>query len=208
MKHEKLPIPTPLPFLLFICIVGVLGFSSCRPRGMAEAQASQVFRRYVLEEIPPSVKNIRAHQPGIFYGKRYTLRFNINRDDLNLIVNSRPFIKVRNVQYKNGSLDWGWGRLDADPLLIPEGSALDVPKYNLGISLYDPGREPAWFRPDLWDDPEAYGFYKINDLVNTEAYESDGQKSSELRRGRETIQVLLCNENEGEAYFVALDSPR
>jgi hypothetical protein len=174
---------------------------------MSETRASQVFRQYVLGAIPPSVKNIRAHQPGIFYGKRYTLRFNINRDDLNLIVNSRPFIEVRNAKYKNGSLGWGWGRLDADPLLIPEGSPLDIPKYGVSMSLYDHGREPVWFRPDMWDDPEAYGFYKIGDLVNTEAYERDRQESRKLRRGRKTIQVLLYNEKEGEAYFIALDTP-
>ena len=208
MTRYKLTIQTLIPFLLFVFTVGMLGFAGCRPRGMPEARASEVFRQYVLEPIPPSVKNIRAHQPGRFYGKRYTLRFNINRDDLNLIVNSRPFIRVRNVEYKNGSLDWGWGRLDADPLLIPEGSPLDVPKYNLGISLYGRKRGPAWFRPDLWDDPEAYCFYREGDLVNTEAYEREMRKSSQLRRGRHIIQVLLYNEKEGEAYFVALDTPR
>jgi len=191
----------------FVFTVGMLGFAGCRPRGMPEEQASQVFRRYVLGPIPASVKNIKADQPGQLYGKWYALRFNINREDLNLIINSRPFIKVRNVRYKNGSLDWGWGRLDLGDMVIPEGGPLDTPKYNLGISLYGRRRAPAWFRPDLWDDTEAYGFYRINDLVNTEAYEYQMQKSSGLRSGRKMIQILIYNEKEQEAYFAAVDAP-
>lgn len=180
-------------------MVGILGLTACRPRGMSKARASQIFGQYVLDPIPESVTNIRAHQPGIFYGSTYTLRFNINRDDLALITNSRPFIKVWNVKYKDGGLYWGWGRVEAGPLVIPE--ALAIPKYGQAMSLYDPGREPLWFRPELWDNPEAYGLYKIGDLVNTEAYERYREKSSKLR-GRKTIQVLLYNEKEGEAYFI------
>ena len=205
MKSISVKSRALLPFL-FICIFGILLSTACRRRGMSEARASEVLKQYVLEPIPPSVKNIRADQPGIFYGKSYTLRFNVNKDDLNLIVNSRPFMKGRNVEYKNGRLDWGWGHVDSD-LPIPKGSPLDVPKYGISISLYKPGREPAWFRPDMWVDPEAYGFYKINDLVNTEAYEHETRQSGGLRSGRKTIQVLLYNEKEGEAYFVAIDAP-
>ena len=191
-----------LAIMFLICMFGILGFTACRPRGMSEARASLIFKQYVLDPIPASVTNIRAHQPIIFYARTYTLRFNINRDDLGLLVNSRPFIKVWDVKYKDGSLSWGWGRVEAGPLVIPE--AMAIPKYGHGISLYDPGREPVWFRPDLWDNPEAYGLYKIGDLVNTEAYERYSEKSSKLR-GRKTIQVLLYNEKEGEAYFIASD---
>lgn len=106
------------------------------------------------------------------------------------------------VKYKDGALSWGWGRVEAGSLVIPE--AMAIPKYGHGISLYDPGREPVWFRPDLWDNPEAYGLYKIGDLVNTEAYERYSEKASKLR-GRHTTQVLLYNEKEGEAYFIASD---
>ena len=190
---------------VFICMVGLLALSGCKPRRMSKARASQIFRQYVLDPIPASVKNIRAHQPGIFYGSTYTLRFNINRDDLGLLVNSRPFIKVWNVKYEDGGLYWGWGRVEAGPLVIPE--ALAIPKYGRAMSLYDPGSEPAWFRPELWDNPEAYGLYKIGDLVNTEAYERYMEKSSKLK-GRKIIQVLLYNEKEGEAYFIASSHPR
>ena len=182
----------------------MLGFTACRPRGMSKARASQTFWQYVFGPIPKSVTNIRAHQPGIFYGSTYTLRFNINREDLALIVNSRPFIKVWNVKYENGTLSWGWDRVDTGPLVIPE--ELAIPKYGCSMSLYDSGREPVWFRPELWDNPEAYGLYKIGDLVNTEVFERDKEKSREPK-GRTTIQVLLYNEKEGEAYFIASSHP-
>jgi len=204
MKRDKLTVHTQLLFLFFICIFGMLGFTACRPRGMSKARASQTFWQYVFGPIPKSVTNIRAHQPGIFYGSTYTLRFNINREDLALIVNSRPFIKVWDVKYKDGALYWGWGRVEVGPLVIPE--ELAIPKYGCSMSLYDPGREPKWFRPELWDNPEAYGLYKIGDLVNTEAYERYREKSSKLR-GRKIIQVLLYNEKEGEAYFIASSHP-
>ena len=204
MKRDKLSVHTQLLFLFFICIFGMLGFTACRPRGMSKARASQTFWQYVFGPIPKSVTNIRAHQPGIFYGSTYTLRFNINREDLALIVNSRPFIKVWNVKYENGTLSWGWDRVDTGPLVIPE--ELAIPKYGCSMSLYDSGREPVWFRPELWDNPEAYGLYKIGDLVNTEVFERDKEKSREPK-GRTTIQVLLYNEKEGEAYFIASSHP-
>lgn len=193
-----------LVIVFLICMVGMLGLTACRPRGMSKARASQIFRQYVLDPIPASVTNIRAHQPGIFYGRTYTLRFNINRDDLDLLVNSRPFIKVWNVKYEDGMLSWGWGRVEAGPLVIPE--ALAIPKYGCAMSLYGRARKPKWFRPELWDNPEAYGLYKIGDLVNTEVFERDKEKSRESK-GRTTIQVLLYNEKEGEAYFIVSSHP-
>lgn len=201
-KKSKMKRYMLLVIMFLICMVGILGLTACRPRGMSKARASQIFRQYVLDPIPASVTNIRAHQPGIFYGSKYTLRFNINRDDLALLVNSRPFIKVWDVKYKNGILYWGWGCVEAGPLVIPE--AMAIPKYGCAMSLYGRAREPAWFRPELWDNPESYGLYKIGDLVNTEVFERDKEKSSKLR-GRHTTQVLLYNEKEGEAYFIASD---
>lgn len=200
MKSEKLTVHTPLLFVFFICIVGMLGFTACKPREMSESRVVQIFRQYVLDPIPKSVKNIRADQPGIFYGRTYTLRFNINRADLDLITNSRPFIKIWDVKYKKGGLYWGWDRVG------PPGP-VGIPKYGLSMSLYEPGNEPAWFRPELWDDPEAYGLYKIGELMNTEAYDRYREKSSEFS-GRKTIQVLLYNEKDGEAYFIASSHPR
>jgi len=44
-------------------------------------------------------------------------------------------------------------------------------------------RKPKWFRPELWENPEAYAF-------------------KEKIGGRMYTQVLLYNEKEGEAYFI------
>ena len=90
---------------VFICMVGLLTHSGCRPRRMSETEASTAFRQYVLAPIPKSVTNIRADQPKNFGGYRYTFRFNINRDDLGLLINARPFVRIWNVKYRDGSLD-------------------------------------------------------------------------------------------------------
>jgi len=183
--------------LLFIFVWIIL----LKPPKTPQTPPSEVFRRYVLDPIPESVTNIRADRPSIIFGYTYTFRFNINRDDLALLTNSRPFIRVWNVKYEDGSLNWGWGRVEVEGLVIPEGSPLDIPKYGLSMSLYSRARKPKWFRPELWDNPEAYGLYKIGDLVNTEVVEHDKENSRESKGGT-NIQVLLYNEKEGEAYFI------
>lgn len=81
-----------------------------------------------------------------------------------------------------------------------------IPKYGLSMTLYGRARKSKWFRPELWDNTEAYGLSKIGDLVNTEAYERDREKSRESK-DRTTIQVLLYNEKEGEAYFIVSSHP-
>jgi len=152
-----------------------------------------LFSQYVLSPIPKSVTNIKADQPGKTFGYIYTFRFNINRDDLNELINSRPFIEVWNVKYKNGLLEWGWGH--TDPI------DLKIPRYGISLPLYEYGGRPhgpSWFRPGQWNNPEAFAFYKVGDLINTQAFEHDGRNLG----GRVTRQVLLYNEKEGQAYFI------
>ena len=144
----------------------------------------ELFRGYVLSPIPKSVTNIKADQPKNIGGYRYTFRFNINRGDLAPLTDSRPFVRIWNVKYKNGYLSWRWDN--------PDG------KYGISIPCYDHTREPSWFKPGLWDNPEAYAFYKVGDLVNTQAFERDGRDLG----GRVTTQILLYNEKEGQAYFI------
>ncbi len=188
MKRHKLAAHIILLLVLLNCIALLFIFAwiiILKPLKTPQTPPSEVFRQYVLDPIPESVTNIRADQPRNFRGYRYTFRFNINRDDLGLLINSRPFVRVWNVKYRDGSLDWAWDR-DG-----PFGTG----RYNSGMSCYDYTREPSWFRPGLWDNPEAYAFWKKGDLVNTERF---AKKSS----GPTEIRVLLYNENEGEAYFV------
>jgi hypothetical protein len=154
----------------------------------------EIFEQHVLSPIPKSVTNIKADQPSKIFGSIYTFRFNINRDNLDLFINSRPFVEVWHVKYKNGMLEWGLGH--AGPI------ELNIAKYAHSTPLYgdvwDLPREPVWFKLGLWDNPEAYAFYKVGDLVNIQAFERDGRNLG----GRVTMQVLLYNEKEGEAYFI------
>jgi hypothetical protein len=159
-----------------------------------QAPPEEIFMGYVLNPIPESVTNIKADQPSKFSGYTYTFRFNISRDDLALLIDSRPFIEVWNVKYKNGIFEWGLGH--AGPI------ELKMAKYAHSMPLYDNSwsgpHEPAWFKPGLWDNFEAYAFHKEGNLVNIQVFERDGQDLG----GRVTIQVLLYNEKEGEAYFI------
>ncbi|MHC4172949.1 MAG: hypothetical protein ACYTBX_03980 [Planctomycetota bacterium] len=136
---------------------------------------SEIFRQHILDPIPESVANIRADQPKNLLGSyRYTLRFNIDRADLALLIDSLSLVRVWNVEYRDGDLFWA---LDTWRGLSMNG---------VTIIVYDSRRrrrEPKWFRPELWDNPEAYAFReKIGDRMYT--------------------QVLLYNEKEGEAYFI------
>ena len=171
---------------VFICMVGILTHSGCKNRRMSEEEAIRAFRGYVYGSIPESVTNIRADKPKKIQGYRYTFRFNINREDLGILINSRPFMRVWNVKYKNGDLSWTWDLGDGN---------YGFPKYNSSMICYNYTREPVWFRPGLWDNPEAYAFSKEGDLVNIKTF---GKHSS----GPVEIRVLLYNENEAEAYYV------
>jgi len=171
-------------FLVFICIVELLVLCGCKPRGMSEKKASEAFRQYVLDPIPESVKNIRADQPKNIGGYRYTFRFNINRGHLALLTDSRPFVRIWNVIYKNRYIWWTWDQEGPFGLIMQTNAAI----------CYDHTREPGWFKPGLWDNPEAYAFLKVGNLVNAEAFKSSN--------GPTDKRVLLYNEKEAEAYFV------
>lgn len=174
---------------VFICMVGILTHSGCKNRRMSEEEAIRAFRGYVYGSIPESVTNIRADKPKKIQGYRYTFRFNINREDLGILINSRPFMRVWNVKYEkygDGTLSWNWDCGDGN---------YGIPKYESTMICYKYTREPGWFRPGLWDNPEAYAFSKEGDLVNIKTF---GKHSS----GPVEIRVLLYNENEAEAYYV------
>ena len=149
-----------------------------------QASPEEMFRGYVMSPIPKSVTNIKADQPKNFGGYRYTFRLNINRGDLALLTDSEPFVRIWNVKYKNGYLSWRWDNPDGE--------------YGISIPCYDHTREPSWFKPGLWDNPETYAFYKVGRLINIQAIECDKWNLG----GRVNTQVLLYNEKEGEAYFI------
>lgn len=185
VKYYKLTARMLLLFV-FICMALLLVLGGCKR--ISKARASAAFRRYVLNPIPKSVTNIRADQPMKIHGYRYTFRFNINRDDLGLLINSRPFVRVWNVKYKNKHLSWYWERGDGK---------FGMPKYRYSTTMicYKYTREPGWFTPELWDNPEAYAFCKEGDLMNIQRFGKDTSGPVEIR-------VLLYNEKEGQAYYV------
>ena len=138
-----------------------------------------------MDPIPASVENIRADQPKNVGGYRYIFRFNINRDDLALLTDSRPFVRIWNVEYRNGYIWWTWDREGPFGLIFPNTAAI----------CYDHTHEPNWFKPGLWDNPDAYALLKKGNLMNSEAFKSKSKGPKETR-------VLLYNQNEAEAYFV------
>jgi hypothetical protein len=130
--------------------------------------APGVFKRYICDPIPKSVKHIRADRPWELSGHTYVMHFKISRDDLPCVFNSRGFKEVSKVMYSHGALDWRVG-----------------PSYGESYQLYPPGGpEPEWFRPNDWKDPKAYRF------------------KERLANYRQHMQVLIYNEEVGEAYFV------
>jgi len=176
-------------FEFIICTIVLLGFASCEFRKTSNSQAAEIYQQYILDPIPESVTNMEVDQADEIGGYRYTLRFSIDKADLSLLINSRPFERVWNVKYRNGFLEWGW---DCD-------GPLGMSKRGQSLTVYIPEKSrPDWFRPELWDNPEAYVFYKAGDLVNIQAFDRD-RKSD----GRVKTDVLLYNEKEGEAYFIA-----
>jgi hypothetical protein len=148
---------------------------------MTNERASEVFRQYIIEPIPESVTDIKADQPRTIRGYGYTLRFNINREDLGLIIDSEPFQKVRNVEYRNGDLHWGWDRRHSENAIIYSGWA-----------------KPRWFKPNISESSEVYVFVKIGDLVNTQLYEYKIKAYD-----KKYLKILIYNPKKGQAYFIA-----
>jgi len=132
-----------------------------------------VFKEYILDPIPESITNIRADQPEKHSGYRYVLRFNINKSDVAMLINSGPLKRIWNVKYENGYLEWAWDTWNGHSL-----NGTDIIVY-----YPDDSREPAWFKPHLWDNFEAYAFEEKVD-------------------GTRNTKVFLFNEKEGEAYFI------
>jgi len=135
-------------FLLLCCVFVSVTLTA---HAFLKKSPSELFRRYILDPIPASVKNIKAHRPWELSGHRYVFHFDINKADLELILNSRPFKKVMDIKYSNGYLHW---REDA--------------LHGRGLPLYSPYKGkpgPDWFRPARWDNPKAYVF--IEELRRT-----------------------------------------
>lgn len=186
LRHRALII-----FVVFIGVIWLLFLVVAVFQQVLKTPAVVTFRKYVLNPVPASVKKIKADQPQNIFGYKYTFRFIINRKDLALLINSRPFVKVWNVEYENGRLDWGWDR--AGPL----GKSVRGQSMTLYHRHKWPWR-PLWFRPKISDNSEVYVYYKAGDLENVEAFDRDMKKSN----GRVKTRILIYNEKKSEAYYI------
>jgi len=150
------------------------------------SHGSRIFKQYVCNPIPESVRNIRAHRPPEVSGHRYVMHFKIDETDLPLILSSKHFKKVEWVKYKNGSIDWGdtppWEKQNKDEYvpgpLHYEGESLYL------YAPYNGRPEPEWFKPNDWDSPKVYVFKERNISY------------------QQQIQILIYNEKLAEAYLV------
>ena len=181
---------TSLSDLLFRgCLIGVILMHKTPPM----PQPNEIFTVHILDPIPNSVTNLKADRPGysqVFSkGYIYTLRFNINRADLALIIGSQPFQRVWDVRYDEfGDINWYW---DSPYRTSRRGEA---------IIVYHPEgrrREPKWFNTNQWDEFEMYVFKKVGDYVNAQA-----MKYYKKANEQEITHILLYNEKDQEAYFI------
>ncbi|MBN2182110.1 MAG: hypothetical protein JW715_09365 [Sedimentisphaerales bacterium] len=138
--------------ILFICI-----FSLCiciyATVILMKTPPSEIFSRYVLNPIPESVTNIKVDRPKKVWGYLYTFRFDINKEDLDLIINSKPLKRVWNVKYIDGFLEWEWD-----------------PKHSLSLPVYAHwgAFEPLWFRPEKLGPTESYAYDKEEGQTNVQ----------------------------------------
>ncbi len=174
VKCRKLAAQAVFALGLLFLILTLLRFAPAILFVGTKMPPSVIFRQYVLEQTPESVTNLRADQPTNILGYQYTFRFNINRSDLALLIDSGPLKRVWNVKYRNGRLDWAWDTWHGRSM---NGCSMIVS--NSGFWR----REPLWFEPQKWQNPEAYA---LDETVG----------------GRMKTKVLLYNEKEGEAYFI------
>jgi len=103
---------------------------------------SRSFKRFVIEPIPASVKDMKKDLMFNFGGHIYVLNFKISNKDLNLILTSKPFEKVNFIGYEDDTLEWrksGYGK-HTFPI---------YPNYN-------ERKPPPWFNLHLWKSPAMY----------------------------------------------------
>jgi hypothetical protein len=206
MKRYKLVVLVLFLFVYLFCIFGSFLYVAVSLRGTSPSDLllrcallgyyikeylsqppmpppSEIFETYILNPIPESVMDIKADKPKEIWGYTYTLLFNINRADLDMLIDSRPFQKVPYISYSEGLLRWVWKPGHSGSIIV-----YDSPRWR---------REPRWFRPEKWEDSEAYVFQKVGDKVNIQTF---GYRRDIY--DRMDTQVLIYNEKEGQAYFI------
>jgi hypothetical protein len=107
-------------------------------RHSAPAPPKRLFKEHILDPIPKSVKEIKVDRAREFSGYGYVFHFKISGEDLDRIVESRPFERMF-ISYEYGNLYFG----------------------NTGLSVYPPGEEPAWFIGWELRGSEGYAYEEV-----------------------------------------------
>jgi hypothetical protein len=144
---------------------------------------SNLFRKAVLDPIPPSVRGIRAS--GFFSSEAdhtYVLRFSIGPADVPLILASDEFKEVDDATFGEGILSYrvnppSLGSERASSTGNDEGASLFL--FNRWPTLF----RPRWFQFDKWRTFKAYAFTRRDSIT--------------VHR-----RLLLYNADSGEAYFI------
>jgi hypothetical protein len=177
-----------LTILLLLVVTSACGALAhwVLPRGL--------FRKAVLNPIPPSVKNIRAS--GFFLPEAchtYVLRFTVSEEDIRLILSSGPFKEIGYVQYQSGILTYGehqfprenYTRYRDDEVIGTYEHHSDV---GLSFMLFEGWRgwfPPRWFQFAKWRTFKAYVVERKDpDLPSVE------------------VHLLLHNAELGQTYFI------
>ena len=165
-----------LVIVLALLCLGVAVFSIHVTHNLQESRAHELFRQHVMDPIPASVAHIKADQARGASSYRCVFRFAVDKADVELIRQSRPFREVRITGYMGGgSLCWDW-----------RDSCSSGPEKGRAFCVYG-SHAPSWYDLELWDSPETYILVKEAKSGNT----SD-------------IQVLAYNAACGYAFFIVM----
>ena len=155
MELKKYILSVFIYSLCFFCL------SSCTNK------RDELFEKYILNPIPKSVRNIKIDQTKSVSGYGYLFVFDIHSEDLNLIISSKSLTKISNVEYHQGYLYLEYHHEDIN---------------SIGLPIYGNSKQARWFHPELWRNPDTYGYIKSNLDQND-------------------FRILLFNKEENKAYF-------
>ena len=170
--------------------IGIISFVICAISiaVLNKPKPIEAFHRLVLNPEPNSVADLLVDRVED-YGEDdylYVLRFTINRDDLQTIINSRPFERTKMRYYSDGILKW---RItEGDPRGLIKGVIVNQDNadgYKYEIIYESIKAQPSWLDLGEWQNMEMY----VCDQKNESYYENS--------------QYLIFNNELKQAYFIA-----
>ena len=98
------------------------------------------FKKYILDPIPKSVKNIKVDQTSSIYGYAYLFGFDIDKEDLKLIIDSKSLTTTTYIGYSDGYFhveNYGGYKM-------------------ISLLVYGNRKQAKWFHPESWKNPDCY----------------------------------------------------